>query len=308
MPFERGNHCIILEIHMNILLTGATGYVGGVLLRELHARGHRVRCLVRNPEKLAGKTPPDTEIFQGDVSDSESLAQSCQGIDTAYWLVHSRESGVDFERADRLAAEQFVKAAHRAGVRRIIYLGGLGTDDGKLSAHLRSRQEVGAILRSGGMNVIEFRASIIIGAGSFSFDLVRTLVERLPVMICPAWVATPTQPIAIGDVVQYLADGIELSADSSRIYEIGGPDVVSYGTIMKEYARQRGLMRLLIPVPVLTPRLSSLWLSLVAPRYSKVGRKLIDGLKNPTVVTSDAALRSFSIHPRRLNDAIAEAI
>ena len=308
MPFERGNHCIILEIHMNILLTGATGYVGGVLLRELHARGHRVRCLVRNPEKLAGKTPPDTEIFQGDVSDSESLAQSCQGIDTAYWLVHSMESGVDFERADRLAAEQFVKAAHRAGVRRIIYLGGLGTDDGKLSAHLRSRQEVGAILRSGGMNVIEFRASIIIGAGSFSFDLVRTLVERLPVMICPAWVATPTQPIAIGDVVQYLADGIELSADSSRIYEIGGPDVVSYGTIMKEYARQRGLMRLLIPVPVLTPRLSSLWLSLVAPRYSKVGRKLIDGLKNPTVVTSDAALRSFSIHPRRLNDAIAEAI
>jgi uncharacterized protein YbjT (DUF2867 family) len=218
------------------------------------------------------------------------------------------EGGVDFERADRLAAERFAAACIAGGVRRIIYLGGLGADDDRLSAHLRSRHEVGAILRASGLEVIEFRASIVIGAGSFSFDLVRTLVERLPLMICPAWLATPTQPIAIDDVVAYLSAAIDLPASGPRIFEIGGPDKVSYGAIMREYARQRGLWRVMVPVPVLTPRLSSLWLKLVAPRYSKVGRKLIDGLKNPTVVTSDAARREFAIIPRDLRDAVSEAV
>jgi len=239
---------------MNILITGATGYVGGCLLRELQQRGHSLRCLAR-----------------------------------------------------RLAAEYFAEAARAAGVKRIIYLGGLGDKDDALSAHLRSRHEVGAILRASGLDVIEFRASIIIGAGSFSFDLVRTLVERLPVMICPAWLATPTQPIAITDVIAYLADAIDLPAGTPRIFEIGGPDRVSYGAIMKEYARQRCLRRLLIPVPVLTPRLSSLWLHLVTPQYAKVGRKLIEGLKNPTVVTNDAALREFAVRPRDVPTAIHEA-
>jgi hypothetical protein len=193
-------------------------------------------------------------------------------------------------------------------VKRLIYLGGLGAEDDRLSAHLRSRHEVGAILRASGLDVIEFRASIVVGAGSFSFDLVRTLVERLPVMICPAWLATPTQPIAIADVVAYLAAAIDLPPGGARIFEIGGPDKVSYGAIMQEYARQRGLYRLMIPVPVLTPRLSSLWLKLVTPRYSKVGRKLIDGLKNPTVVTSDAARREFAIAPRGLSAAVREAV
>ena len=292
---------------MHILLTGATGYVGGVLLTELEREGHRVRCLARRPGKLAGKTAPDTEIMAGDASDPDDLARACAGIDTAYWLVHSMESGVDFERADRLAAERFAVAAKAAGVRRLIYLGGLGAEDDQLSAHLRSRHEVGAILRASGLDVVEFRASIIVGAGSFSFDLVRTLVERLPVMICPAWLATPTQPIAITDVVAYLAAAVSLPPGPPRIFEIGGPDKVSYGAIMREYARQRGLNRLMIPVPVLTPRLSSLWLKLVTPRYSKVGRKLIDGLKNPTVVTSDAALREFAIRPRNLATAVGEA-
>jgi len=292
---------------MHILLTGATGYVGGVLLTELEREGHRVRCLARRPGKLAGKTAPDTEIMAGDASDPDDLARACAGIDTAYWLVHSMESGVDFERADRLAAERFAVAAKAAGVRRLIYLGGLGAEDDQLSAHLRSRHEVGAILRASGLDVVEFRASIIVGAGSFSFDLVRTLVERLPVMICPAWLATPTQPIAITDVVAYLAAAVSLPPGPPRIFEIGGPDKVSYGAIMQEYARQRGLNRLMIPVPVLTPRLSSLWLKLVTPRYSKVGRKLIDGLKNPTVVTSDAALREFAIRPRNLATAVGEA-
>ncbi|MFM8413801.1 MAG: NAD(P)H-binding protein, partial [Planctomycetota bacterium] len=292
---------------MRILLTGATGYVGGVLLPELERRGHQVRCLARRPSKLAGKTGPHTEVMAGDASDPDDLARACEGVDTAYWLVHSMESGVDFERADRLAAERFAAAARAAGVKRLVYLGGLGADDDRLSAHLRSRHEVGAILRASGLDVIEFRASIIVGAGSFSFDLVRTLVERLPVMICPAWLATPTQPIAIADVVAYLAAAAELPPGPPRIFEIGGPDKVSYGAIMREYARQRGLKRLMIPVPVLTPRLSSLWLKLVTPKYSKVGRKLIDGLKNPTVVTSDAATREFSIRPRSLAAAVREA-
>jgi len=293
---------------MRILLTGATGYVGGVLRPTLESRGVGLRCLARRPEKLAGLVGPATEVVAGDAADPDVLARACAGVDVAYWLVHSMESGVDFERSDRLAAERFVAAATAAGVRRIVYLGGLGADDDRLSAHLRSRHEVGAILRSTGLDVVEFRASIVIGAGSFSFDLVRTLVERLPVMICPAWLATPTQPIAIDDVVAYLVAAIDLPAGGPRIFEIGGPDKVSYGAIMREYARQRGLTRLMIPVPVLTPRLSSLWLKLVTPRYSKVGRKLIDGLKNPTVVTSDAALRDFPIRPRSLPAAIHEAM
>lgn len=293
---------------MRVLLTGATGYVGGCLLAELERRGIAVRCLARRPEKLAGRTGPLTEVMAGDATDPADLARACAGIDVAYWLVHSMESGVDFERADRLAAERFATAAREAGVGRIVYLGGLGADDDRLSAHLRSRHEVGAILRADGHDVVEFRASIIIGAGSFSFDLVRTLVERLPVMICPAWLATPTQPIAIGDVVAYLAAALDLPPGGPRIFEIGGPDKVSYGAIMREYARQRGLTRLLIPVPVLTPRLSSLWLKLVTPRYSKVGRKLIDGLKNPTVVTNEAALREFAIRPRNLATAVRDAM
>jgi uncharacterized protein YbjT (DUF2867 family) len=293
---------------MRVLLTGATGYVGGCLLAELERRGIAVRCLARRPEKLAGRAGPQTEVMAGDATDPGDLARACAGVDVAYWLVHSMESGVDFERADRLAAERFAAAARDAGVRRIVYLGGLGADDDRLSAHLRSRHEVGAILRAGGHDVVEFRASIIIGAGSFSFDLVRTLVERLPVMICPAWLATPTQPIAIGDVVAYLSAALDLPPGGPRIFEIGGPDKVSYGAIMREYARQRGLTRLLIPVPVLTPRLSSLWLKLVTPRYSKVGRKLIDGLKNPTVVTNVAALREFAIQPRDLPTAVRDAM
>jgi uncharacterized protein YbjT (DUF2867 family) len=296
---------------MKILLTGATGYVGGCLLERLIGQGRSLRCLVRRPEKLAPQiagVQPAVELIRGDASEPEDLARACAGVDVAFWLVHSMESGVDFERADRLAAERFAAAANAAGVRRIVYLGGLGADDDRLSAHLRSRHEVGAILRAGGLDVVEFRASIIIGAGSFSFDLVRTLVERLPVMICPAWLATPTQPIAVGDVVDYLAAAVDLPSGPPRIFEIGGPDKVSYGAIMREYARQRGLRRLMIPVPVLTPRLSSLWLKLVAPRYARVGRKLIDGLKNPTVVTSDAARHEFAIRPRSLDRAIGEAL
>jgi uncharacterized protein YbjT (DUF2867 family) len=173
---------------------------------------------------------------------------------------------------------------------------------------LRSRQETGKVLRASGIQVIEFRASIIIGSGSLSFELIRALVERLPVMVCPKWVATPAQPIAIEDVLEYLLAALDLEEEQSRIFEIGGPDRVSYGDIMREYARQRGLRRVMIPVPVLTPHLSSLWLGLVTPVHARVGRKLIEGLRNPTVVEDRSASEVFSIRPRGLREALARAL
>jgi uncharacterized protein YbjT (DUF2867 family) len=231
-----------------------------------------------------------------------------QGITTAYYLVHSMGSRGSFEDQDRDAARNFATAARESGVKRIIYLGGLGNDDDQLSPHLRSRHEVGDILRESGCQVIEFRASIVIGSGSLSFELVRALVQRLPVMICPRWVSVRTQPIAIEDLLEYLEAAIDWQQIESRIFEIGGPDVVSYGEIMREYARQRGLRRWLISVPVLSPRLSSLWLGLVTPVYASVGRKLVDSLRNPTIVTDDSARKEFEIRPRGLKDAIARAL
>ena len=200
------------------------------------------------------------------------------------------------------------RAAEKAGVRKIIYLGGLGNRDENLSKHLRSRQETGDILRSSNAQVIEFRASIVIGSGSLSFELIRALVERLPVMICPRWVSVKAQPIAIEDVLAYLVEALDLPDGQSRIVEIGGPDQVSYGQIMKEYARQRGLRRLMIPVPVLTPYLSSLWLGLVTPVYARIGRKLVESLRNPTLVSNNLADTTFRVRPRGLRDAIARAL
>ena len=190
-----------------------------------------------------------TEVVQGDVLDPESLDAALAGVDTAYYFVHSMGTRRDFEQEDRDAASNFAKAAEKAGVRKIIYLGGLGNRDENLSKHLRSRQETGDILRSSKAQVVEFRASIVIGSGSLSFELIRALVERLPVMICPRWVSVKAQPIAIEDVLAYLVEALDLPDGQSRIVEIGGPDQVSYGEIMKEYARQRGLRRLMIPVP-----------------------------------------------------------
>lgn len=289
-----------------ILLTGASGYVGGRLLRALEARGHSIRCLARRPEYLEPKVGENTEVVRGDVLESETLRDALAGVDVAYYLVHSMGSSGDFSAEDRRAAENFARAAGEAGVSRIVYLGGLG--QGELSAHLASRQEVGAILRDSGVPTIELRSSIVIGSGSLSFELVRGLVERLPIMITPRWVATPTQPIAIEDVVEYLALAADLEVDGSIVFEIGGPERSTYGGLMKEYARQRGLRRLMIPVPVLTPGLSSLWLGLITPVYSRVGRKLIDSLKNETVVTDDAALSAFPIRPRGVREAVERAL
>jgi len=290
-----------------ILVTGATGYVGGRLVAALEHAGHRVRCLARRPETLRGRVGAGTEIVQGDCLEPAGLGSALAGVHTAYYLVHSMGATRDFAALDREAARKFGRAAREAGVRRIIYLGGLGEPSDDLSAHLKSRQETGDILRQSGVPVVEFRASIVIGSGSLSFEMVRALVERLPVLVCPKWVAVAAQPIGIEDLIAYLVAALDLPEDSTAVFPIGGPDVVSYGDIMREYARHRGLRRWFISVPVLTPRLSSLWLGLVTPLYARVGRKLIDSLKNPTIVRDDSALRSFSIRPRSLREAIARA-
>jgi len=290
-----------------ILLTGATGYVGGRLLAALERRGVPVRCFARRPEALRARAAPSTEVAAGDALDAGAVARALEGIDAAYYLIHSM-GGEDFAARDREAARIFGEAAREGGVRRIIYLGGLGASAGSLSEHLRSRQETGEILRQSGVPVVELRASIVLGSGSLSFEIIRALVERLPVMICPRWVAVEAQPIAVEDVIAYLAGALDLPAGAERIYEIGGPDRVTYGDLMREYARQRRLKRLLIPVPLLTPRLSSLWLGLVTPVYARVGRKLIDSLRNPTVIRDPAALAAFPVRPRSVRDAIARAL
>lgn len=289
-----------------ILLTGATGYVGGRLLRALEERGERVRCLSRRPEYLQPNVAETTEVVPGDVLRPETLAPALEGVDTLVYLVHSMSSSRPFAHADREAARAAGEAACAAGVRKIVYLGGLGT--GRLSEHLASRQEVGRLLRASGVPAIELRASIVIGSGSASFEMIRSLVERLPVMVTPRWVNTRTQPIAIDDVLAYLLAAIDLEPAESELVEIGGADAVTYMWLMREYARQRGLRRVMVPVPVLSPRLSSLWLGLVTPVHAGIGRKLVDSLRNPTVVESPRALELFATRPRGAREAITRAL
>ena len=292
-----------------VLLTGGSGYVGGRLIPLLEKQGVRLRCLARNSEKMRPRVQPGTELVQGDVLDPASLDRALQGVPSAYYLVHLMLGSKDFEKEDRQAATNFAQAAKKAGVRRIIYLGGLGDDaDPKLSPHLRSRHEVGQILRGSGVETIEFRASLVIGTGSLSFDLVKSLTDRLPVMLCPRWLTTPTQPIAVDDVLAYLLAAKDLPPGDSRIFEIGSPDVTTYGGMIREYARQKGLRRWLISVPVLTPYLSSLWLALVTPTAFEIGRHLIEGLKNPTVVRDKTALDVFPIKPMGIQEAIQKAV
>lgn len=292
---------------MKILLIGATGYVGGRLLKKLEVNGYAIRCLARRPEFLMNKVAPSTEIMKGDLLDESSLRSAMMGVETAYYLAHSMATQGAFEEEEKRSALNFARAAKEAGVRKIIYLGGI-SHGSKLSAHLKSRQQTGVIFRESGVPVIEFQASIIVGSGSLSFEMIRALVERLPVMTAPKWVNVLAQPIAIEDVIEYLVLAAHLSIQESRIFEIGGPDKVSYLDLMREYGRQRGLKRWMIPVPVLTPWLSSLWLGLVTPLYARVGRKLIESIRHETTVTDTSAQSAFSIKPMSIRDAIARAL
>ena len=291
-----------------ILLTGATGYIGGRLLPALEALGRPLRCLARRPDALRDRVAPQTEVVGGDLVDDASLDRAMAEVDTAYYLVHSMGAHGDYRDVDLLAARAFGGAARRAGVRRIIYLGGLAHDDGSLSKHLKSRLETGEALRESGVPVVELRASVVIGSGSLSFEMIRALVERLPVMICPRWVSTEAQPIGIDDLLAYLVAAFDLTGDTNQVFEIGGADRASYGDLMREYARQRGLRRLMISVPLLTPHLSSLWLGLVTPIYARIGRQLIEGLRNRSVVQDHGADAVFDVRPIGLAEAVSRAI
>lgn len=298
---------------MKVAVIGATGYVGGRLVPELLAAGHDVRCLARTPARLTNiEWRSEVEVAAADVLDRHSLEEALSGIEVVYYLVHAMGHAAEFERTDRIGAENTRLAAEQAGVSRIVYLGGLGEDDrSELSDHLASRHEVGTVLAAGTIPVTELRAAVIIGSGSASFEMLRHLAEVLPAMICPRWVtATRCQPIAIDDVLHYLVAVLDEPASVGGIYEIGGPDVLTYRQMMDRYANVAGLRRrLIIPVPLLTPRLSSHWVNLVTPLPYGLARPLVDSLINDVVVHSDRDIRRIVDHsPLTLDTAIERAL
>ncbi|MER5884101.1 SDR family oxidoreductase [Streptomyces sp. NPDC001941] len=273
---------------LTCLVTGASGYIGGRLVPELLAAGHRVRCLARSPEKLRDHPWADrVEIVRGDVTDAASTGAALAGVDVAYYLVHSLTSGGGFEDTDRAAARTFAGEAGRAGVGRVVYLGGLtpaAHPGEELSPHLRSRAEVGEVFLAGPVPATVLRAAVIIGSGSASFEMLRYLTERLPVMVTPRWVSTRVQPIAVRDVLRYLVGSARMGPEVNRGFDIGGPDVMTYEQMMRRYARVAGLRRrLILPVPMLTPRLSSHWIGLVTPVPRALARPLAESLRHEVV-------------------------
>ncbi|MFB7235202.1 SDR family oxidoreductase [Streptomyces sp. NPDC056269] len=283
------------------LVTGASGYIGGRLVPDLLEAGFRVRCLARTPAKLRDHPwAGEVEIVRGDVTDAESLAPAFRDVDVAYYLVHALGAGHGFEQTDRTAAENFAREARSAGVGRLVYLGGLtprDVPDEELSPHLRSRAEVGRILLESGVPTTVLRAAVIIGSGSASFEMLRYLTERLPVMVTPSWVRTRIQPIAVRDVLRYLVGSARMPAEVSRAFDIGGPDILTYLGMMRRYAEVAGLpRRLIFPVPVLTPRLSSHWIGLVTPVPRSIARPLAESLRYE-VVCSEHDIADFVPDP-----------
>ncbi|HEU0104088.1 MAG TPA: NAD(P)H-binding protein [Mycobacteriales bacterium] len=288
---------------MRVAVAGASGFVGRRLCPALAEAGHGVRALTRHPESYAGAG----EAVLGDVHDEPSLGVALEGCDAAYYLVHSLDDA-DFRSRDAEAAKTFGAVAARAGLRRIVYLGGLGDDADDLSAHLRSRREVERLLGSGGVPVVTLRAGIIVGHGGISWEMTRQLVEHLPAMITPRWVRTRTQPIAVADVVRYLVGVLEAPVEGSRAFDIGGTEVLEYVEMMRRVAAIEGRMMLVVPVPLLSPRLSSRWLSLVTDVDVQTGRSLIDSMSNEVVVRDDSIRRLVPFEPMDYDDAVLQAL
>lgn len=294
------------------LVTGATGYVGGRLVPCLLREGHRVRCFVRDADPLRARPwGNDVEIVVGDALDADTIPPAMHGVDAAYYLIHSLASGEEaFAERDRRAATNFRTAAEDHGVDRIIYLGGMRPKGEQHSKHLQSRLETGDVLRDGSVPVTEFRAAQIVGSGSLSFELVRYLTERVPLLICPRWVQTPTQPIAIRTVLQYLVAALDQPASAGEIVEIGGADVLTYAEMFRTYAAVRGLKRPIVNVPFLTPRLSSHWIGFVTPLPPTIARPLIEGLDNEVTVDDPETARQLfpDIEPMSYEAAVRLAL
>ncbi|MEZ6018475.1 MAG: NAD(P)H-binding protein, partial [Planctomycetota bacterium] len=279
-----------------ILVTGATGYIGGRLVPRLLDAGFRVRCAVRSPRKLESRwwiDHPNVEVVSADLGDAAAIEAAARGCDAAYYLVHSMEAvGRSYREVDRRLARNFVAAVEGAGVARVLYLGGLGETGEDLSKHLSSRREVEEILAASRVPVTTFRAAMIIGSGSASFEILRYLVERLPIMITPKWVATRCQPIAVRNVLRYLIDALDVPETAGRTLDIGGPDIVTYRDLMNAMANARGLpRRRVLAVPLLTPRLSSAWIHLVTPISHRMARPLAEGLRNEVICRESDALQ-----------------
>ncbi|MGH3866292.1 MAG: NAD(P)H-binding protein [Pseudonocardiaceae bacterium] len=288
---------------MKVLVAGSSGFVGRRLCSALAEAGHAVRAMTRRPESYRGVG----EAVRGDVRDAGSLSVALAGCDVAYYLVHSLDDA-DFEQRDAEAARMFAGAAAEAGLRRIIYLGGLGDDADNLSVHLRSRREVEELLGSGGVPVTTLRAGIIVGYGGISWEMTRQLVEHLPIMVTPCWVQTRTQPIAVADVVRYLVGVLEVPEAVARAFDIGGPDVLTYVDMMRRVAAIQGRPLLVVPVPLLSPQLSSLWLSLVTDVDAQTGRSLIDSMINEMVVREDSIRRLIPFEPMDYDSAVLQAL
>lgn len=299
-----------MKAHHNILVTGATGYIGGRLVQSLLNSGYTVRVMVRDPDRLQGRSWRDrVDIVKGDVFKPNTLSDAMQGTTAAYYLIHSMSTSDDFHQRDLIAANNFGSAAKVSGVKRIIYLGGLGDPDSNLSEHLKSRQDTGRALAATGVSLTEFRAAIIVGSGSISFEMIRYLTERIPIMICPRWVFTRVQPIAINDVLVYLSSALEVPDSCGKVIEIGGAEVITYGDMMMGYAKERGLKRVLVPVPVLTPSLSSYWVHWMTPVPASITRPLILGLRNEVIVRDNSAEQIFpNIQPVDYSTGVKRAL
>ena len=292
-----------------VLLTGATGYIGSRLLVRLSKESINVRCIARNPEYLMNKNSfLDLDIRKCDLLEKKTVNNHFEGVDVAYYLVHSLNSGKDFREKELICAKNFLEACVANKVKKIVYLGGLASGEDVLSQHLDSRMQVGNVLRSSDIPCLEFQAAIIIGSGGLSFEIIQSLVKRLPAMITPKWVTSLSQPIGVDDVIEYLAQSIKLVMETDRIIQLGGQDQISYKELMKEFGRQAGYKRAMISVPVLTPRLSSLWLGLVTPAYARAGRKLIDSLTSDSIVTDREGQNLFNVNPISYREAIKYAI